>query len=717
MSVGYAVRSFGAQFNMTAPSIGRLSPLLHGYGDVGLYNGSGALLYEDGFIGSNTFDGVVSGAVTAPWSTPGVDRSGWSYSDLQTTMVGSISFPGGGYDERSTETFHTKTFEMLQREAGASDRALASGPYVSLGTTLMEDARGSLGLSIKWTSLGAHLSGQANFGHPTRTDFLYTYDRAGFYDFFSSIDVFGLVIDAAKVNDLYEQAFGIPGTFQNPRKSTKRYTVADWSAVGRSDLDVRLNELFLSADVTWKPLPGLEISLSGGPTLNVVETTFTTITRWVNRNGTRVPGSVARHQDSTVTGGAGVQLTARQNLTADGRAYVEAHGGYKWLKDLALRNGTSSSSLDLSDWEVGIGVGLRLDDWPAGSPWTVRGGVDARQLSLGLGAVGTESVRPLFDRSGGRGDVGMADGSHTFVYDDGRVDGAEDFFFTSVGRATLNSESQISSPTADPMVHLHSSSYTDTLTSLNSASREDSQTAVGEYVEFSREMFRSDSLRGSLGFGWHGLSTSLNTRDTHTAVAVVDRTGVVYDYAYLTFFSSGKGLVHRVTVPDPDTLDDINITTVTPFNRTLRYFAITHADVDVSLQSLALAADLAWRPLKRFELAISAGPTLNVASTSATLIRDWVREDGRLYARQQDHESRNQVSLGFRVLASARCDLDQAGHCFAEARGGYEWMPDISLGIAMQQASINATTWTVGGGLGCRLGVKPKTLAIRNVGH
>jgi hypothetical protein len=47
LSVGYAVRSFGAQFNMTAPSIGRLSPWLHGYGDVGLYSGSGALFYEE----------------------------------------------------------------------------------------------------------------------------------------------------------------------------------------------------------------------------------------------------------------------------------------------------------------------------------------------------------------------------------------------------------------------------------------------------------------------------------------------------------------------------------------------------------------------------------------------------------------------------------------------------------------------------------------------
>jgi hypothetical protein len=37
--------------------------------------------------------------------------------------------------------------------------------------------------------------------------------------------------------------------------------------------------------------------------------------------------------------------------------------------------------------------------------------------------------------------------------------------------------------------------------------------------------------------------------------------------------------------------------------------------------------------------------------------------------------------------------------------------------MAMQQASIDATAWTVGGGLGCRLGVKPKSPEIRNAGR
>ena len=44
-------------------------------------------------------------------------------------------------------------------------------------------------------------------------------------------------------------------------------------------------------------------------------------------------------------------------------------------------------------------------------------------------------------------------------------------------------------------------------------------------------------------------------------------------------------------------------------------------------------------------------------------------------------------------------------------------MQDIDLGIGMQAAGLDASSWQVGGALGCRLGVKAKMPEIRDLAY
>jgi len=136
----------------------------------------------------------------------------------------------------------------------------------------------------------------------------------------------------------------------------------------------------------------------------------------------------------------------------------------------------------------------------------------------------------------------------------------------------------------------------------------------------------------------------------------------------------------------------------------IHYYALTSGSVDVSMQTLSLATDLAWKPFKRCEVGVSVGPTLNLVNTSTDLSTDWIREDGLLLARLQDHEERTDFKLGLRVLARARYDLTPEGRWFIEARGGYEWMQDIDLGIGLQASTLDATSWQAGGAIGLSSG-------------
>jgi hypothetical protein len=80
-------------------------------------------------------------------------------------------------------------------------------------------------------------------------------------------------------------------------------------------------------------------------------------TAWERSDGLIVRGESTQQSDTQVAVGVGVQGVVRHGLTRNGRA---AHAGYKWLCDIAVGGSSSSANVDLSDWEVGVGVGIRF---------------------------------------------------------------------------------------------------------------------------------------------------------------------------------------------------------------------------------------------------------------------------------------------------------------------------------------------------------------------
>ena len=733
LSVGYAVRNFEADFKMSSPSIGLIAPYLGGFGDVGLYRGgSGVLNYEDGYVGPSNGDGTADGRVTSTWLTPGNEQAEITWDTSAFHSWGVIVVVGPGYESATTETFHTKTFEMLNRDASTTAHGHGAGSYLRLNKTIAEGAFGGVGLSVAWTHLEGLLDQSASFGHPIRIDNNYTYDRASFIGLDANAPwIYGLVVDADAVNALHEQGFGTPGHYRNPRKSITRYEVPEWTAIGRSFLDVRLNEIFLSADAVWKPGRGWELGLSAGPTVNVVSTTLNSRTAWVHSSGSTVPGESMRQSETHVAAGLGVQGVVRRDLSPDGRAFIEAHAGYKWMNDIAVGSDASSAKLDLSDWEVGIGVGIRLDDWPAGSPWTVKAGVNTRTLSFRSGAADTLALRSFFNRSSVRGDVGLAGPDSAVTYDDGEIRAGGIGIAGSLGLVDhSNPSSHSSSSQFNPhtgrydngkeigQMSYHSSFTRERFESLRNVAPEVDQHGVAAMVEMDRSVAEWDHASLSLGIGFEAMNSSFQTGPELAAIADVRATTTLFSYQYdysQPYADLGGGL-GVITFANPA------ISPYLPPRHSsstsialIHYFALTSASVDVSMQTLPITTELAWKPIKRFEVGVVMGPTLNLVNTSTDLTTDWIRQDGLLLARLQNHKARTDFKLGLRLQASARYDLTPEGRWFVEARGGYEWMQNIDLGIGLQAATLDATSWQVGGAFGCRLGVKARLPEIRDL--
>ncbi len=738
LSVGYAVRSFEADFKMSAPSIGLISPYLGGFGDVGAFGPhSNRVDYEDGAIFLNSGDGTAFVRVYGDWTT----SDGVAVVDPGELILDSTT----GYEWRSTQTLHSKAFEMLTHDGSAIDRGWAGGPYVCLSQTLVEEDFGSLGFSITWTNLHGLLDATAHMGHPTRVDFNYTYDVADFSSYGTDfVSAYGVVVDANAVNALHQLAFGTPGNFRNSRRTTTQYAVPSWSAFGTSFLDVRLNEIFLSSDITWKAWHGWEFGLSAGPTLNVVSTTLNQRAFWQREDGLTVFGGHSSRSETAFALGAGIEARMQHDLTGDGRVFVESHAAYKWLNELSLTGPSSSANLDLSGWEIGLGVGIRLDDWPAGAPWSIRIGADARKLSLSTGATDIASLKSLFNLH--HRAAGFFNGHDPVRYDDGYIYGIEGFgsgVISVIGpgnfdRFRADSEDQLhrtghhnpfpGAPFYDGSVDFHSRDYRQTIQSVRSRSAERDEWGLNPAFELSKVLLVGGPLSIGVTWGWAALNSELWQGPTITSDLTARRVGdlVTYRYPYLAFFVegltfnndgsvSGSGLLANPSYSHDGGGNPPPVQSRTPFSDTMHYFALSSASVDVSMQTLSFATDLSWKPLKHLEVGVSAGPTVNVVSTSTDLTTDWIREDGLLFARLQDHETQTQLRFGWRILASARYDLDRDGRWFAETRGGYEWMQNIDLGIGLQAASLDASSWQVGAGLGCRLGVKPKMAEIRQL--
>jgi hypothetical protein len=135
--------------------------------------------------------------------------------------------------------------------------------------------------------------------------------------------------------------------------------MARFYAVTRADLDVRLNEIPIGMKVGRRFGKATLMAELGG-SLNVINYDLDSSTTWYRSTGGVQSRKTWSDSDSPVKAGVFGGLTAQCDLTRDGRLFIEAHGTYRWVDDVHASAGPVSANIDVSSWEGGISLGVRL---------------------------------------------------------------------------------------------------------------------------------------------------------------------------------------------------------------------------------------------------------------------------------------------------------------------------------------------------------------------
>lgn len=753
-SAGYSARQLDASFRVGAPNPAALKPYFRGTagrGDVGVFGGGDTVYYDNGWVGldSRSQPGVATnfGSYTPD---PDVlngrygDELRWDLSGLLSNQIAVIGSQGDRHLFYSS-AFGPPAGSGAFAEGAASD--WGAGPSVRWSLVLEEDRSGSLGLSLGWTGLSAQMRRtDLSMGPPTLVTYFYEY-QATFIPstiVFPGVWDYGLVYDRGPASVSSVSSFLGPEAFDNPRAYPPRVIpLKAWKGVADVTLNADLQEVFLSADLNWKPWPGWELGLSVGPTLNVLRTDLRTSKRWVRRDGVQTTAEHDRSQETKATVGAAGEAIARYSLSKDGSSYLEARAGYHWLESLSVGAPGATAEIDASNWELALGVGFRLDQVSRGSPWTVKAGASARTLAF--------NAQPVFDRTslaavggrGGRGDVGLyRGGSQGVYYDDGLIDASGGFTPGTISGVTTT-PSQINRNTGRQVTYqaavlvpisevtFHSSDFTQRLKTWQGEDVTARDWGVGPYFELSRRITSDRNWSAGFTLGWEAVASDMTSGWQPSGMATLERNGRVFSYSYdlidTIFIEQDPSRIYGILY-DPEAARQAGAyssgefllprKTVETYRGTVVLNAFSQAYVDVSLQSLAFTGDFNWQPFPRCEVGLSAGPTLNLVTTDLLMQTFWIESSGRFAGQDLRHERHTQVKAGLKALLSARYDLSSSGRWFVEARGGIDWMPDVDIGGAGVSSSLENAAWTVSAGLGCRLGAGgPRVPEIQNAGR
>jgi len=369
-SVGVVARSVGADFILNKPSPLNTSGIFSqlgssGLGDVGLFKGGlGVLKYDDGQIGPEGF----------PLGAPYVDDG---TTTGQVNSASQVSGPTGRFDgtspieewafHSSLQSFAYQTgFE--NRSAQVSDTDSGLGPYVQLRYPLANQAGLLINLvtGYSWVNTD-HTSGAQALAQQSITEngrdqrFTYIYDHStdngatGPFPYYDGDSY--TVFDAAKFNAFYPGSTAI-----DPRRaaseSESSRIAARFYALGSADLDVNLHEIPFGVEV-GRQLGQLQVLLTAGPTLNVIDFELTSQLNWYQQGrSSAVASETWRDDGNAMKVGVFGGLVARYPLTSDGRLYLEAQASYRWVDSVDASAGFADVTIDPSSWEGGFGLGF-----------------------------------------------------------------------------------------------------------------------------------------------------------------------------------------------------------------------------------------------------------------------------------------------------------------------------------------------------------------------
>lgn len=354
--VGVSVRKIGFRHSFTAPSPLRLTRFFatpSGPGDVGLFTAtSGPIEYADGRLDFGFDPGLAKGVINNPGQLTDTNRD-------SSGFVGSID----RVTFSSSETAYSDTMTDFSSSGSTSSDEEAAMPFVEWVVPLIEEddqfLRFVTGYSFLSTGSdsGPRLVGSQSFD-ATTTTYLYHYDLLGGLN---ADPTFPYETNGILFDEMLATFPGsdVGGDLLDPTTSRKQSQASTpLVALSRSHIDVDLHEIPLGLE--WgRRIGRSEWALRGGLTLNAVDLDLTTRTDWYLRgSGSPLISSVSGESASEFACGAFLGASVTCPLNEDGSVYLRAHGTYHWVDDISVSTIHATSTVELSSWEGGLGIGM-----------------------------------------------------------------------------------------------------------------------------------------------------------------------------------------------------------------------------------------------------------------------------------------------------------------------------------------------------------------------
>jgi hypothetical protein len=352
-SAGVVVRSIDADFHLSPPRPLNFGGLLRsGRGDVGLFRmGDGSRTYDNGSV--TNFESLGPGGAP-PGPVPVALAFGGSVHN--TGRVDSIGFPISEFDFYS----HSLSQSFNSRSVDVSDSDVGVGPYLELSRRMVDRPSLIVDAFLGWSLVEtSHSSGDHTLATQTLYDTLHTYTYEGQAlppGFPSPVPgLSGILL----INPAALAALGGNAGYRNPTQSDRTSILARFYAVTGADLDVHLNEIPVGLKIGRK-FGRLTLLAELGGSLNVIDYDLDSATTWYRSTGGVQARKTWNDSASPLKVGLFGGVAAQCDLTANGRFFLEAHGTYRWVDSVHAAAGPVSTEIDVSSWEGGLSLGVRL---------------------------------------------------------------------------------------------------------------------------------------------------------------------------------------------------------------------------------------------------------------------------------------------------------------------------------------------------------------------
>lgn len=369
------------------------------------------------------------------------------------------------------------------------------------------------------------------------------------------------------------------------------------------------------------------------------------------------------------------------------------------------------------------------------SRWSVSVGANAREVKAGFKVSGprlrTEGPDPglfgrrdgtLVYRDGALAGVSIPAGAFGGIIPPGIVPPGP----SGIAFATVESLSQVSqggnyiSPLTGGLAQDVNVSYTSERHSNRSFTRTDDEVTVSPYIALRYDVVQQPGYSiGALGMysftwsdhnsGWRTTGTQVDNTYIYPGIVL----GPAADLLPPPFDNAGFLPGVAVVVVDPAQVNQIINNANAVFGAAIPNYPFaprketqvtvfrSRASVDVDLHEIVLAAEFKANLGERVELALAAGPTLNIIDWQMDSETVGTSNGRRVFRRHYSSED-TELKIGVMTQGSVIFNLDAGKRFFLELHGGYRWVDDAHAQAGPSTAQLDLSSWTAGAGAGVR---------------